>query len=187
MPTTISDGAGSGSVAKVTEGRLQVESNIRPFISFKAKNGASAYSLTSTITSGLTAGNFIFAMKYTGSTGGFVVARVELFADQAFVARFHKATGTASGTDVPARQLNFGSSQVANITGYGSGQVTGLTSSYHYREVFVEANVGLVVTTDDVPILTPGFHYTVELESIPGSSPTRVSINVFGYESDLVT
>jgi hypothetical protein len=186
MPTTISDGRGTGSLAKVTDNRLQVESNTRPFLSFKAKASAEAFALVSTATSGISAGNFIFNIKYTG-TGGFVLTRIAFSSDQIVVLRAHKVTGTAAGSTVTPRQLNFGSAIPAGVTAVGDGAVTGLTSAYHFLEIFVPASIPAVLDFDEVPIITTSTQWALEIEAIPGTSPTRIATTVWGYESDLET
>lgn len=187
MPTSISDGKGTGSLAKVTDGRIQVESNDRPFISFKAKAESKAFSITSIVTSGIAADAYIMSIKNIDSSGGFVVSRINIASDQAVSVRAHRVTGTPSGTTLTPRQLNFGSDLPAQLSCNGDGAVTGLSSDYFFAELSVAANIPAIIDTAEVPIITAGSILGLQISSIPGTDPSRIAVTVFGYESNLET
>ena len=190
MPTAISDGTGTGSLTKVTDGRLQVEANLRPFISFKAKGATQAFAFPSINTADLdAAGNIIYALKYTGTSGGFVITRIILFSDQAVELAVTNNTGTAaSGTAVTEAQLNFGSTIPSNVSAMSSAaaaKLTGLTEQSVITYFQLPGAGSAIVEPEEVPIITPGRTFAIKINDITGSNPTRMGITVWGYESDL--
>ena len=190
MPTAISDGTGTGSLAKVTDGRLQVEANLRPFISYKAKGSAQSFAAASYNTTGLAAGADVYNVRYTGSSGGFVITEIVMFSNQIVVVSAQNSTGTAAGGDaITPAQLNFGSTSPSNITVRAAGTtgaLSGLSASGSPITYFQLPAVGTIpVEPGEIPIVTASRSLTINIKSVPGSNPTVMGITVFGYESDL--
>ncbi len=180
----IIDGKGSGSRAAVTDSRLQVESNTRPFLSFKSKGAQSAFALSS---EHATAGNgeIFFHMINDNGDESFVIQRVVLSTTVAtwFKVFFNVDNAASSGGGViTPLNLNTGSAKAAPITSRGAGALSGITAGNLLAQVYIGA--GTAVFEVEEAIIFPkdkGMH--IEVDSIASSS--KVNVNILGYFSDL--
>jgi hypothetical protein len=180
----ILDGLGSGSRAIVTDGRLQTESNQRPFMAFKAK-GAAASFLVSSNGTGAAISQYLLYFKNDSTTDAFVVKNIHLQMQTTDVwIRIHQVTGTAAGgSSLTPKNLNLISNKPANATARGNGSITGLTSSgilYDSYDATGHDNVDF----HESLLVGPGQAIAIELDAA-ASQAARYSFQLFGYFSDL--
>ena len=120
-------GADPRQVIVTNVNRLQVEAEASSREFFISRDDEQVYHTTSE-DAGATAGEKIFYLKNTSTTKTLFVGEIIVTTDTAITFRIRKVTGTATGTALTPINLNFTSTNAADVQALGNNAVTGLTN-----------------------------------------------------------
>jgi len=175
MGLRIEDGEGNSNIAGVdSRNRLKTHATVRHEIQAEAEEGE-AYGWVSTF--GATAGDEIIYIKNTDTLKSLHIYRVGFSNTVNTLWTLFKVTsGTAAGTTITGRNLNFGSGKTPLVTSYGNAAVTGTLTGETIYSIHTPAHNPKKFPTDGAIILDTGDELAVTI-----NATGTVSANIFGY------
>lgn len=125
----IEDGKGRGFVASVSSSnRLNSSTKANPRIYYISRDDGQAFSFTSEYSA--TSGDYVIYLKNTNADKQIVISGIWLSSDNNAKWCIDKVSGTASGTEITGRSLNFTKNNLSDSTSIGDNAVSGLTKTF---------------------------------------------------------
>ena len=179
MSDIIEDGKGRGhkmSVSKSQRGNVSAKTNPRRY--YESRNNGRAFNWLSNYSA--SSGDIVLYIKNNDPNLNLIISRGLFSADANASWSLKRVTGTAAGTDIKARILNFTKATVPLYVAKGDAAATGLTADYIFGSFTSLAGVTLPVDFDDELIL--GFGHAVAVQYTGNTGFVDLLINGF-YES----
>lgn len=148
----LDDGKGRGfkmSVSSEKRGNVSSKSNPRAY--YVSRNDGQTFTYISKYSA--TSGDVVFYFKNIDNKRKFVISKISFSSAANADWQINKVTGTAAGTEITGRSLNFTKNLTAQSSSFGNAAVTGLTTSFEIAHARNLAESGINVNFKESLIL----------------------------------